>query len=216
MSRSVWMVGVLVLLALLAIPATPLLAQDASAPPSGKRPTTLEVDFQRSKGKSIPHYLTARLTTEDGSAVAGERIKFVRTADIFGGRNVELGRASTDNAGIARIAVVPREPTYKLTVSFSGNEVLEASEVTKEIAFPEEIVVRTARPPHGGGLVDPHLSPLANVMPGAIGTAVLILWVALLTIGLGTIRKTRVEARKAGRQASDTSAGTPDNKPAST
>jgi hypothetical protein len=192
----VGVLGLLGLLALLAVPAAPVVAQDASAQPSGKRPTTLEVDFQLSKGKGIPHYLTARLTTEDGSAVAGERIKFVRTADIFGGRNVELGRASTDNAGVARIAVVPREPTYALTVSFSGSEDLEASKATAEMAFPEEIVVRTARPPHGGGLVDPHLSPLADVMPGFIGTAVLIIWVALVATGLGAIRKIRVEARE--------------------
>jgi hypothetical protein len=207
---------VLALLALLAVAGGPTFAQEASAPPTAKSPTALEVGFQPSKGMDLPHYLTARLTAEDGSAVAGERVTFRRQADIFGGRSVELARAMTDNAGVARVPVVPREPTYELDVSFAGSAAFAASSVTNVVTFPEGTVVRTARPPHGGGLVDPQLSPLADVMPGVIGTAVLVIWVVLLTIGLGTVRKIRVEARKGEGHSSDDRVQTPGSRPENT
>lgn len=208
--------GLLVVLALATVPATVAFAQEASTPPQAERATSLEVSFQASEGKGIPHYLVARLTTEDGSSVSGERVRFVRQADIFGGRSVELGRPRTDNAGIARIAVVPREPTYELKVTYSGSEDLEAAEVATDMAFPEELVVRTARPPHGGGLVDPHLSPLASVMPGVIGTAVLIVWVVLLVVGLGAVWQIRRETKGAGSLPPDSGTGTPGSRPADT
>lgn len=122
----------------------------------------------------------------------------------------------TDNAGVARVPVVPREPTYELDVSFAGSEAFAASSVTTEVTFPEGTVVRTARPPHGGGLVDPQLSPLADVMPGVIGTTVLVIWVVLLTIGLGTVRQIRLEARKGEGHSSDDSVQTPGSSPANT
>jgi hypothetical protein len=49
-------------------------------------------------------------------------------------------------------------------------------------------------------------------MPGVIGTAVLIVWVVLLTVGLGAVWQIRLEGRRmAERQPPDTDAGTPAN-----
>jgi hypothetical protein len=39
--------------------------------------------------------------------------------------------------------------------------------------------------------VDPHLSPLAEVMPGVIGTAALLVWIVLIGVGLGTLWRVR-------------------------
>ena len=191
-------------------------AQEASPGVPTKGATRLTVEFAPSKSKGVPHYLAARLTASDGSAVAGEQVRFVRLADIFGGRKVELARATTDNGGVARVAIVPREPSYDVTASFAGNDSLERSVIGQEVVFPPETVVTGARPPHGGGLVDPHLRPLAEVMPGVIGSAALIVWAVLVFVALGTLWRVR-RSRDRGYPTPlgvGTGTGAPDGDPA--
>jgi hypothetical protein len=180
----------LIVATLLVVPVAASAQETSPAAPTGDA-TSLTVEFVPSTVKGVPHYLTARLTASNGSAVAGEQIRFVRHADIFGGRKVELGRATTDSGGVARVAIVPRETSYEVTASFAGIESLEGSVVEQEVVFPPETVVTGARPPHGGGLVDPHLRPLAEVMPGVIGSAALIVWAVLVFVALGTLWRVR-------------------------
>lgn len=200
---------------LLLLPTTAS-AQEAAPSASARGMTSLTVAFVTSAGKGIPHYITARLVASDGSAIAGETVRFVRLADIFGGRKVELGRAKTDNGGVARIAMVPREPSYDITVSFSGTEALERSTLEQTVVFPPETVVTGARPPHGGGLVDPHLRPLAEVMPGVIGSAALLVWAVLVFVALGTLLRVRGDADRGTTSPSGEGpgAGAPDGDPA--
>lgn len=175
---------------LLALPPTAS-AQEPSPSFATDAASSLSVEFMPSTVQGVPHYLAARLSASDGSAVAGETVRFVRLADIFGGRKVELGRATTDMGGIARVAIVPREPEYDVIVTFAGSESHEQRTVEQRVVFPPETVVTGARPPHGGGLVDPHLRPLAEVMPGVIGSAALIVWAVLVFVALGTLWRVR-------------------------
>lgn len=170
-------------------------AQDeAVASPAPKASTSISVAFEPSSLEGIPHYLAARLVTGDGSAVVGERVSIRRVVDVFGGRTVTIGRAATDNAGIARVPIVPRDLSYEVTASFSGNDSLEGSSVDDDVVFPSELVVIPAEVPRGG-LVDPQLRPLAEVMPLAIGGAVIAVWVVLIGLTVMTLAGIRSSRR---------------------
>lgn len=144
--------------------------------------------------EGLPHYLAAKLTTEDGSAVIGERVHIRRTADVFGGRTVTIGRPTTDNAGVAKVSVEPREQVYKVTAWYGGSDTLEGAEIVDDVVFPAETVVIPEEVPRGG-LVDPQLRPLADLMPAAIGTAVIVVWVVLLATTILTILRIRSSRR---------------------
>lgn len=183
-------------IALLVVASTGRIASAQEEVPgavSSKEPTSLSVTFEPSSMAGIPHYLAARLVTQDGSAVVGERVSIRRVVDVFGGRTVTIGRGTTDNAGIARVPIVPRQDNYRVTASFGGNEAMDASEAVDDIVFPAEAVLIPDEVPRGG-LVDPQLRPLADVMPFAIGTAVLIVWVVL--IGLTVITLARIHSSR--------------------
>jgi hypothetical protein len=177
-------------------------AQDeAPASPATKEATTLSIAFEPSSMTGIPHYLAARLVAEDGSAVVGERVSIRRVVDVFGGRKVTIGRAPTDNAGIARVPIVPREDTYRVTASFSGTDSLAASTVEDDVVFPAEAVVIPEEVPRGG-IVDPQLRPLADVMPIAIGVAVVVVWIVLIGVTLFTLARVR-SSRRSDERATD-------------
>lgn len=198
----------------LALAATALVVQIASAqdetpaPSASKQATIISLAFEPSSMAGIPHYLAARLVAQDGSAVAGERVSIRRVVDVFGGRTVTLGRATTDNAGIARVPIVPREESYKVTASFSGTDSLTASKVEDDVLFPPETVVIPEEVPRGG-LVDPQLRPLADVMPVAIGTAVIVVWVVLIGTSVLTLSRIRSSRRSAERASGPVSAEMP-------
>lgn len=183
-------------LAALAIVPAPALSQEpeAAASPPAKQGTTLSVTFEPSTMAGVPHYVTARLVADDGSAVVDERVTIRRTADVFGGRTVTLGRASTDNAGLARVAVEPREEVYHISATFPGSDTLAASEVADDIVFPTELVVLPEHAPQGG-IVDPQLRPLADTMPLVIGGAVILIWVVLLVLTVVTLAGIRSAGR---------------------
>lgn len=168
-------------------------AQDASSP-APKMATTITVHFEPSRMDGIPHYLAARLVAADGSAAVGERVQIRRTVDVFGGRSVTLGRANTDNAGIARVAIEPREEVYAVSASFTGSDTLSPSEVVDDIVFPSELVIIPEHAPRGG-LVDPQLRPLADVMPLVIGAGVVVVWLVLLGVTFLTLLHIRSTSR---------------------
>jgi hypothetical protein len=218
LTRSARLLPGLALVALALVPLTPhaLTAQDdsaasaaASAPP--KAMTTIDISFEPSRVDGIPHYLAARLVADDGSAVVGERVTIRRTADVFGGRTVTIGRATTDNAGVARVAVTPREQVYRVGASFAGSEAYEATDVDDDIVFPPETVVIPAEAPKGG-IVDPQLRPLADIMPVAIGSAVLVVWVVLIGVSIVTLVRIRSSRRDLRPASEQVSAVTPDTK----
>jgi hypothetical protein len=168
--------------------------EEAPASPAAKEPTTLSIAFEPSSMTGIPHYLAARLETDDGSAIVGERVSIRRVVDVFGGRTVTIGRATTDNAGIARVPIVPREEAYKVTAAFSGSDALAASTTEDDIVFPAETVTIPEEVPRGG-LVDPQLRPLADAMPLAIGGAVVVVWVVLIGLSVFTLARIRSSRR---------------------
>ena len=183
--------------------------QEATPSPAAKEHTAISVAFEPSSMDGIPHYLAARLVSQDGSAVVGERVSIRRLVDVFGGRTVTIGRATTDNAGIARVPIVPREETYKVSASFGGSGSLAAAEVEDDIVFPAEAVLVPDEVPRGG-LVDPQLRPLADVMPLAIGAAVIFVWVVLIGVSLLTLANIRSSRRSAEGTADERSAEAPD------
>lgn len=182
-------------------------AQEAVSP-APKLATSLSVTFEPSSMEGIPHYLAARLVAEDGSAVVGERVQIRRTADVFGGRTVTIGRASTDNAGVARVPVEPREEVYVISASFAGSETLAPTQVEDDIVFPAETVIIPEEAPRGG-LVDPQLRPLAEVMPLAIGAGVAAVWVVLLGVSVVTLSRIRSSRRSDERASGQASAEAP-------
>lgn len=187
-----WALAVGLAVGLAVVGPAVVLGQDEPATVD-KVSTTISVSFEPSPMDGIPHYLAARLVAQDGSAVIGQRVRIQRTADAFGGRTVTIGRGTTDNAGVARVPVEPREEVYTVTASFSGDEGLEASKVVDDIVFPSELVILPERAPQGG-LVDPQLRPLADVMPLVIGLGVVLVWVVLLGLTAVTLRRIRTDA----------------------
>ncbi|MDO8485248.1 MAG: hypothetical protein Q7S35_09925 [Candidatus Limnocylindrales bacterium] len=158
--------------------------------------TTVSVAFEPSSVEEVPDYLAGRLALVDGSAVADQALTFWRSA-VFGGgtRTVELGTASTDGGGIARIPIVPREEQYQVTVRFAGTNELAPSETVGEIAFPPETVIHPEHAPQGG-VIDPRLRPLANFMPGFLGGAVALVWLVLFAVTAITLIRVTSEGRK--------------------
>jgi len=152
--------------------------------------TSIRVSFSESTTPPVPNYLVAQLTEPDGSAVADQVVAFFREADLGGTVIVELGRASTDIGGYARLPIVPREEAYAVTVRFEGTPDLGASEVTREISFPAETIQRPEHAPMGGA-VDPRLRPLANLMPTILAGAVVVVWLVLLVVSVQAIRGIR-------------------------
>lgn len=193
-SSAMWVVRALGLAFTVLVIATPVgLAQEAQLGPD-VTVTRLSVDFEPSRIDGLPNYLTAHLTTADGSAVVRQEVRFRRAVAVFGGRTDEMGRAVTDKAGVARLAIVPREARYEVTASFGGTDELAASEVTVEIEFPAETVIRPDRA-LPAGLVDPRLQPLAGTMPVILSALVATVWVVLLWVVTSTV----VRIRSAGR-----------------
>jgi hypothetical protein len=149
--------------------------------PAGPQQTVLTVGFEASAVQGVPDYLVARLTLTDGSAIDGAELTYLRTVELGGERSVLLGVATTDRGGNARVAVVPREERYRVMVRFAGTDVLSSSEVSSEIAFPQALVVHPDAAPRGG-VVDPRLRPLADVMPMVIGGAAALIWLVLFVV----------------------------------
>jgi hypothetical protein len=187
------------LAAMAAIAAVLVLAAPARAEPTGPQDTVLTVAFEESAVQGVPDYLVAHLTLTDGSVVDGAAVTFLRTVEFGGVRSVLLGVATTDRGGTARVAVVPREERYRVMVRFAGTDVLASSESSAEIAFPEALVVHPDAAPHGG-VTDPRLRPLADVMPVVIGGAVALIWLVLFAVTSLTLRRIAAE-RGAGMEA---------------
>jgi hypothetical protein len=171
-----------------------------SAAPTGSQDTVLTVGFEASAVQGVPDYLVARLTLTDGSAIEGAEVAFLRTVGLGGERSVLLGVATTDRGGNARVAVVPREERYRLTVRFAGTDALSSSEVSTEVAFPQALVVHPDAAPRGG-VVDPRLRPLADLMPVVIGGAIVLIWLVLFAVTGLTLRRISAERRPGGEAA---------------
>lgn len=203
------------LAAVLVMPAalsTQAAATGEEPPTLARQATRIDVSFEPSRMARMPHYLVARLVTEDGSVVAGQEVRLRRTADAFGGRRVTLGRGMTDNAGVARVAVEPREPVYHVTASFAGTDALAASEAVVDVVFPADVVSIPERV-LGGRLVDPRLRPLADVMPVAIGTGFALVWTILLVLTVVTLMRIRSASRDVSRAPSTAAERWPGDRP---
>jgi hypothetical protein len=215
--RPRWAGAVLGCLALMLVVPAILPAQAAATgeePPTPAQmlTTRIEVSFEPSRMARMPHYLVARLVAEDGSAVTGQEVRLRRTADAFGGRRVTLGRGMTDNAGVARVAVEPRERVYHVTASFAGTDTLVASETVVDVAFPADVVSIPERAA-GGRLVDPRLRPLADVMPFVIGIGFVLVWAILLVLTVVTLVRIRSASRDVFRAPSTTAERWPGEPP---
>ena len=199
------------LASLAALAAVVVLATPARAvAPAGSQGTLLTVRFEASTVKGVPDYLVARLTLTNGSAIEGAEVEFLRTVDLGGERSVLLAVATTDRGGNARVAVVPREEQYRVIVRFAGTEEVAASEVTADITFPRALVVHPKAAPRGG-VIDPRLRPLADLMPMVIGGAVALIWLVLFGVTGVTLRRIAAE-RRPGLQAA-APAGTQSTEP---
>jgi hypothetical protein len=186
--------AVLLVLLLVPLPGTAR-AQDVGTT-DGKASTSLTLSFDPSRGGGLPSYVVARLLAADGSAVIGERVRIRRHTEVFGGRAVDLGRPSTDNAGLARVPVGPREDAYEITASFSGSDAFEASETSARLEFPQHLVLRLEESAPGRPFA-PQLQPLASAMPWVIGGGVLVVWIVLAVVVLATLVRIRSEGRLA-------------------
>ena len=168
--------------------------EEVSSSPAPKEATILSVAFEPSSMEGIPHYLSARLVAADGSAIVGERVSIRRVVDVFGGRTVTIGRATTDNAGIARVPIVPREEAYRVSATFAGTDALASSKIEGDVVFPAETVFIPEEVPRGG-LVDPQLRPVAELMPVVITAAVIGVWAVLIGVTVFTLHRIRSSRR---------------------
>lgn len=153
--------------------------------------TSLELAFERSAQRGIADRLVARLLAVDGAPVVGVEVEFVREIDFLGPRRVLLGRAVTDTAGVARVAVVPTSTDERILVRFRGNEHFEAIERVEVVAIPAESVRHEPARHSADGGTGASLRPIANVMPALLATATAIIWLVLIGLAGMTVRAMR-------------------------
>lgn len=139
----------------------------------------------------LPYRLVAQLTTPDGSAVNGVDVRFGIHTELFGERTAVLGSATTDSTGTARLNVQPRQETFDVEASFSGDETLAARSIVETVRFPPDAVV-------AGGLThETHslLAPVQQLMPWVITAVVALLWALLIGLAAHTVARIRLAAR---------------------
>lgn len=111
-------------LALVAVVALVALALGVAPAVAQSPEAILDLQFPRSGavGEELP--LRARLTGADGEPIPGAEIGFFSLAEFAGASGeIELGRATTDETGLATLAYVPRrEGELKIAVRLPAGD----------------------------------------------------------------------------------------------
>lgn len=117
---------VIALLALLAFGATPWVAVAGGGGGAGEPPATrgqLTIELEIPSEMKVGQETTLQARLHDGGPISGAEVAFL-TAIRFAGTagTVELGRATTDQRGIARLEFLPRwEGELTITARFAGD-----------------------------------------------------------------------------------------------
>lgn len=157
-------------------------------------PTELELRLEEPTRPQVPYYLTAKLTTADGSVVSGQPVTFYRQVDLAGDRLALIGQAETDAAGIAKQVFDPSVRVTEVVARFGGDEALAASESTQTFTVPVSALADRVADHEVHSL----LLPARVLMPRLIAGLVVAIWVGLIGLALVTVRSIRREGVAAG------------------
>lgn len=182
MKRRVAFVAALVVAMTAAAAAVPLFAIAVRAD-AAAAPTRLDVRVEAPMKAGLPDQVVAHLTTVNGSAVNEVEVSVYLDVSFFGGRSALLGRAVTDSAGEARVALRPDKPRYKVRARFAGNDSYGPSEVVKDVAVPAGPTPSTTT----AGDVE-LLAGVRHNAPRLIAALVALIWIALLAGGAWALR----------------------------
>ena len=97
--------------------------------------TTLALDLPTASAAGQAITVSARLTREAGAAVGGAEVVFLRDAQFMNAASeLLLGKASTDNQGMATLTFVPRsEGELLIFADFAGDALYGASGDSKSL-----------------------------------------------------------------------------------
>lgn len=149
--------------------------------------TRIQVRTQPPAKAGLESRIAATLTTEAGSPVTGAEVSFGAVVELLGGRTALLGTAITDATGTAAVPFTPRTAEYRIVATFGGDEQHAGTQVEQRLTFPPDTVMPYAHL-HGHHQL---LAPVREVMPGAIGLVVVLLWLGLLVLARRTVRTIR-------------------------
>lgn len=169
-------------LVLLSVVLPVSLAEPAAA--AAKGATTIDLRLAAPLQPKLPHAVVVHLTGPNGSAVTGAEVGVYVDVTLFGGRSALLGKAVTDSAGDARVAIRPDKASYKIRAKFAGNDTLAASETVKTISVPKAEI--GAAPQYSAA------APLAGVKrnaPRIVTALVVIVWMLLLVGAVWVLRR---------------------------
>lgn len=149
--------------------------------------TSLIVGSETPRRAELPDYLTARLTTQDGSPISQQVVGLHVRADVLGERFAWVGDGITDTSGLARVPFTPRRATYVVRAVFAGTDQHAPVRADAEVRFLADRVVVLTPEPHVHSL----LAPVRTVMPLVISALVGLVWVVLIGLATRIVRRIR-------------------------
>jgi len=165
---------------------TASLIGSATASAQEQEPTSLVVGVERSAMPGLPDHVSARLRDADGKPVGNAPITFWLDVELLGSRKAFAGSATTDATGTARIPLTPRQQTYQVYATYTGDDTHLTIEGTAVLEFPPERVtpVQIVAPPS-------QIQTLRTVMPRVMGIVVAILWLFFAAATTYVVRSVR-------------------------
>lgn len=164
----------------------------------------IRVSFQSSAVPGVTGQVIAHLAMDDGSAIAGEEVEFLRQVDFLGPREIVIGQASTDVSGDARLGLNPTsQGSWRVIARFAGDERYHPAEQVAEIVVPplsgvgdESLTRDTAA----------SLAVVAAVMPTLLTGTAIAIWLLLFGLTAMTvlaIRRGRLSAAQGTKGRSE-------------
>jgi hypothetical protein len=159
---------------------------------------SVQISYQTSRMPGISDQLVVELRGEDGTAVVGAEVEFLREVEFLGSRRILLGRAVTDAAGSAYLPIRPTESEIRIVARFQGSERHEPTQLGAWIVVPPDAL----RPDQGGHLDGgtASLAMIAETMPLVLALVALAVWILL--IGLASLTVLAIRKRPQGRKES--------------
>jgi hypothetical protein len=161
--------------------ATIALADEPAAPAAQPR---LEVGVQISANPKLPDYLTATMRDASGQPLSGRAVSFSIATKFLGQKWIQLGEATTDASGVARLTVSLEDRQYQVRVRFVDGNGTVVAEATNEVAGPRGVRQALLE-------VSSPLQGFAFWMPRLIGAAVALVWLVLAGVAVLSVRRIR-------------------------
>lgn len=145
----------------------------------------IRLSFQSSPVPGVTGQVIAHLAMDDGSAIVGEEVEFLRQVDFLGAREIVIGQATTDVSGDARLGLKPTsQASWRVIARFAGDERYHAAEQVAEIVVPPLSGVGDESLAKDTGV---SLAVIAAVMPTLLTATAIAIWLILFGLTAMTV-----------------------------